>query len=554
MRPHDIKKIVNTIKYLRSRQILYQLYYRYLKRFRIVKFNSNLALRPWSQKWNAPVLSTPTISSTGEIDFLGELAPIDCSIIWNDTNRSKLWLYNLHYFDYFNSYGADSHTLLLNSLLDKWIDENLPGEGTGWEPYPLSLRIVNLIKWFSKQPDRIKPDWLVSLADQAEALLQQIEYHILANHLFVNAKALVFAGIFFQGSRADVFLKKGLNILDREINEQFLEDGGHFELSPMYHASLLWDLCDLVNLAERTGLPELQCRQSAWRQLIVKSMNWLNLMVHPDGDISFFNDAAFNIAPTFDKLADYTQQLKMDIQKKHKNPEGISLHCLKESGYCVVQIDHSSKAILDVAKIGPDYQPGHAHADILSFELSLFGQRFLVNSGTSTYAMGKQRQYERSTKAHNTVNIDGENSSEIWGGFRVARRAYPEDFIVSQSTERVSVGCSHNGYLRLAGRNIHRREWIFSRQAMIINDNVRGKYNQAESRLFFHPEINVAIVELGLIQCHLPDGQSVLIKITGSEQILLEPSTWHPCFGSSRDNICLIVKFEGSGIMMRMEW
>ena len=42
---------------------------------------------------------------------------------------------------------------------------------------------------------------------------------------------------------------------------------------------------------------------------------------------------------------------------------------------------------MDVALIGPNYQPGHAHADVLSFELSLFGQRLLVNIGTSEYRL-----------------------------------------------------------------------------------------------------------------------------------------------------------------------
>ncbi|MEY6432337.1 heparinase II/III-family protein [Thioalkalicoccus limnaeus] len=65
------------------------------------------------------------------------------------------------------------------------------------------------------------------------------------------------------------------------------------------------------------------------------------------------------------------------------------------------------------------------HADTLSFELSLFGQRTIVNGGTSRYGSGPERLAERSTAAHSTVQIDGADSSEVWGGFRVARRARP---------------------------------------------------------------------------------------------------------------------------------
>ena len=88
--------------------------------------------------------------------------------------------------------------------------------------------------------------------------------------------------------------------------------------------------------------------------------------------------------------------------------------------------------LIDVAKIGPDYLPGHAHADTLSFELSLYGKRLLVNSGISRYGTSLIRQFERSTEAHNTVAIDNKNSSEVWSGFRVARRAYPLDLKIEE--------------------------------------------------------------------------------------------------------------------------
>ena len=63
------------------------------------------------------------------------------------------------------------------------------------------------------------------------------------------------------------------------------------------------------------------------------------------------------------------------------------------------------------------------HADNLSFEWSLGEQRVLVNSGTSLYGVSSERHRQRKTKSHNTVEIDGFDSSEIWSGFRVARRA-----------------------------------------------------------------------------------------------------------------------------------
>src|SRR6185436_7069489 len=93
---------------------------------------------------------------------------------------------------------------------------------------------------------------------------------------------------------------------------------------------------------------------------------------------------------------------------------------LEPSGYVRIQRD-PVLVIFDAAPVGPDYLPGHAHADTLSFELSWGDRRVITNSGTSTYSVGPRRAWERSTAAHNTVEIDDENSSEVWGGFRVAR-------------------------------------------------------------------------------------------------------------------------------------
>ena len=97
---------------------------------------------------------------------------------------------------------------------------------------------------------------------------------------------------------------------------------------------------------------------------------------------------------------------------------------LEQTGYVRLAKEHAV-ALIDAAPIGPDYIPGHAHADTLSFELSIRGRRILVNGGTSTYQNNLQRHKERSTQSHNTVEVNGRNSSEVWGAFRVARRAKP---------------------------------------------------------------------------------------------------------------------------------
>ena len=68
-----------------------------------------------------------------------------------------------------------------------------------------------------------------------------------------------------------------------------------------------------------------------------------------------------------------------------------------------------------------------AIADFFSFELSLRGTRVVVDSGVSTYETGPMREYCRSTRAHNTVEIEGQDLVELWGAFRVGRRCRPRE-------------------------------------------------------------------------------------------------------------------------------
>jgi uncharacterized heparinase superfamily protein len=276
------------------------------------------------------------------------------------------------------------------------------------------------------------------------------------------------------------------------------------------------------------------------------------MMSHPDQKISFFNDAAFGIAPEIMDIMHYAKYL--DLSLPETEPSNFSYQWLSSSGYCTVHLDAQCKAIIDMANIGPDYLPGHAHADTLSFELSLYGQRFLVNSGTSQYGVDAQRAYERSTHAHNTVSINGENSSEVWAGFRVARRAYPKNRMVKGDEKTIVVAAEHDGYKRLRGSNIHYREWRFKPRQLLLTDRIKGAYECATARLYFHPAVQVKIINLDTVQCRLGNGQQIGLKFHGNSIITLENTFWYPQFGVKKENCCLLLQFKGNEMITEITW
>lgn len=231
----------------------------------------------WQACARAPSLVGPEV-----FRFLSAERRVAVAADWNRADWPKLWLYNAHYFDDLVADGAEARTDWHRALIARWIAENPPGQGNGWEPYPTSLRIVNWLKWLLAGHAPV-PGMLDSLAVQVRWLRRRLEHHLLGNHLWANAKALVFAGACFTGDEAQAWQCTGLQLLERELREQVLADGGHCERSPMYHAILTEDMLDLLQLAQQTQ--RFPARQvESWRQAAQRMLAWAAAMAHPDGE------------------------------------------------------------------------------------------------------------------------------------------------------------------------------------------------------------------------------------------------------------------------------
>lgn len=503
------------------------------------------AVRARLGPWLPPAVRAPSMFGQDQVRFLNEPGVVGTPGAWNDPGRPLLWLYNLHYFDDLAATGAAQRADWHRRLIGRWIDENPPGDGVGWEPYPTSLRIVNWIKAAAGGLD-LAPAAVANLAVQTRWLAGRLETHLLGNHLLANAKALVFAGLFFEGAEAERWRATGLGIYADQLPEQVLADGGHFERSPMYHALILEDLLDLVNLAAAyadadtvfRGLPATVAVMGAW----------LTAMSHPDGRISFFNDAAFGIAPEPADLEAYAQRLGLPAFAA----PGDGLTRLAASGYVRLQAG-PAVALFDAAPVGPDYLPGHAHADTLSIELSVGGTRAIVNGGTSVYGVGPQRHAERSTAAHSTVEIDGENSSEVWSGFRVGRRARVLDATVHHRAGVLVAQAAHDGYRWRPGRPAHRRTVAMTADGLTVTDTIEGRFEQAVARFHLAPEVIATLDPDGHAgTLRLPDGRSVAWRAGAAAR--LEASEWRPEFGRRIATHQLVVPLAGPALETVFTW
>jgi uncharacterized heparinase superfamily protein len=433
-------------------------------------------------------------------------------IDWNRRYESHLWNYQLHYFNYavpaaraFAERSDESAWRACRKSIVSWIEGARIGESDGWDPYPVSLRAVNWIYAYSlvarRHDDRpFLEIWRTSIYRQLDFLRSHLEYQHLANHLLKNVKALLVGGLFFDNTE---WLSKGESLLWREFEEQVLEDGGHYERSPMYHAQVLIDFLECYALLRACDrVPKNGAIESRLRAM----SRFLDAMSYPDGTLALFNDSA----NTEECRPKPILETSARIAGIHENSHVFSF---SKTGYYVWgSCDEREKIIVDAGPPSAGYNSAHAHCDLLSYELWFESKPFIVDSGVHGYGEDRFREYSRSTRAHNTVIFDGREQSEVWGTFRMARRAQVVSVEVEGDEQSWRFRAKYRPYYD--SRVIHERHiereasgrWYFTDRL------AGGDAERATSFIHLHPDVQV----------EPRDGLSVTCK-SGRTQVLIEP-------------------------------
>ncbi len=535
--------LFNTLRYLKWQQIYFRLVRKLIKPRVTENFQGQYP--KISKTWEHLPLYDNKINRKFEASFLNFTKQLNLPSDWNKESPNKLWVYNLHYFEDLLSNCAKEKRDMHLQMLNRWIDENPVGYGNGWEPYPTSLRIVNILKaWLGGL--QLDKRMFRSVFEQASFLSNDLENHLLGNHYFVNLKALLFAGVIFEHEHWLQIAEKGLNA---EIEEQILEDGANFELSPMYHSLMLVDMLDMYNLSRAYPTKLSNQLVAKLEKYIPKMLSFMESMGHPDGGLSFFNDSVDGIAPKKAIIESYAEKLEFVISTLDASESQIIDNT--HSGY-ICATCFGNKLIFDASSVGPDYIPGHAHADTLSFELSIETQRVFVNSGISEYSLSQNRFNQRKTFSHNTIEVDGKDSSQVWSSFRVAKRAKILDRYSSMENEsRLLLQASHNGFKSKSTGCIHKRCLTFEPRKLIINDVLDGSFRLAKSFFHFHPDLRVTMKNRKL---RVEGKDFLLYSNLSSLNPRISETFWHPEFGISIPNKKLEITFNSREIEVIFDW
>ena len=453
-------------------------------------------------------------------EFLNKALSFKDKIIWNSADYSRLWQFHLHYFDYFYDellevyeYSLDSSEFInkANSIINDWIDNNAFYSFDGWHPYTTSLRLVNWVYSFIALPTLASQKAQDSLWKQLVYLSKNKETFAGGNHLLENLRALIIAGLYFDNDDSQKIVKDALKHLEKELKIQVLDDGGHYEYSSSYHLLMTKLLTEIIISLKSTNWQVPEILLTKLDKMLEYSQN-IRLL---DGSYPLWNDASFDSAPSLDTVLWFGSSLlgkplKTNIKPqnnpilnkllKSANSPAISLKeeakpkltKLESSGYYFLK-SADIELSFDAAPPCPKELPGHAHADCLGFNIYKNGQPLIIETGPSQYGSGPIRSYERSTAAHNTVVFDNQNQSEVWGGFRVGRKAQPK-FVDSGQTDDIAwLSASHNGYDLVKA---HHYRWIGQTdKAIIVLDQLSAENSsQFCSHLHLAPNLEPSFI------------------------------------------------------------
>jgi hypothetical protein len=427
--------------------------------------------------------------------------------------------------------GGDSYRDAAVGILTEWERENPLAYSVNWHPMEASMRgicIVLMIGMLRSTGEMDLPllNLLARMASaHGEFLARTIEYSdVRGNHYMANVVAMLVLGLALGHvySPARRWMRFGIREFPRECGLQFLADGVNFEGSVAYHR-FVTELALLGAIAmEHSGFGIPQ----GTKLRLHLACRYIAACRRPDGLMPNVGDNDSAIVLPWDPGSPRDPAAVLSLGAIVFNdpilrgvgdanpPSAVAwitghagsnkweqLEARRDRPFCKyypdggVVIARSARDYLwvDVGEVGFAGRGGHGHNDLGSFELALNGYPLVVDSGSPVYSADpEQRNAFRSTGAHNTVKVDGQEIARLGGLWEIADEARPVGVRYEAAADHVTVSVEHHGFRRLPDPVVVRRTLSFSPYERILQctDLVMARGLHLVER-FLHLGVNV---------------------------------------------------------------
>jgi uncharacterized heparinase superfamily protein len=441
----------------------------------------------------------------------------DCKFVWEPNRHHQLVVLGRAY----RATGEERYARALVDQLESWLKACPFGRGMNWRStLELGIRLINwvwaldLIRETGLPGEPLRRRVLESVHQQLWEIARRYSTGSSANnHLIGEAAGAFVATAYFRGLDPDGLLhRESREILVREILRQSHEDGGTREQAVGYQMFVLQFHLVVDAVARATGDP----MPASFGDRLERMLEFVRTLAQGGGSLPAFGDADdgyvldlggrdhdwrswLGIGAVRFGRPDFAAEAGGQAEAARwllgrEAPEGLRALAaraeapalrslaLPESGYYLLQTGRAAEdgvsVVFDCGELGFSSLAAHGHADALSFTLRAFGQDFLIDPGTYDYfTYPVWRRYFRSTRAHNTVTIDGRDQSTMEGPFLWGQRAHSRCVAWEPAADGGRVSGEHDGYERLPDPVRHRRilELGGSPPILTITDEIVAK-------------------------------------------------------------------------------
>jgi uncharacterized heparinase superfamily protein len=460
--------------------------------------------------WPGDATRGDTIVS-GDFEFAGN-AIRDAEAPWLAHGVSADWLALISTFDWLrdlHAVGGETARLRGQALILRWIDSHGEWNHTAWLPGVLGARIANWIghcEFLTGESDMsFRQAFFRNMSRQIRHLRRVAPYAAPGSARILALKGLIFASVAFENGK---LLERSLSELNEEIERQILGDGGTVMRNPSCQFDYLRHMIDI-----RSALRNSQQEVPHWVQTTIDRMApMLRFFRHGDGGLALFNDSREE------------QGWLIDVVLTRSEARGKPLESAPHSGFERLTADRTS-IIMDVGAPPPKGYDSMAHAEALSFEMSVGKERLVVNCGAHHGDSSAWITPQRTTAAHSTVTVEDVNSAEILedGGFN--HRPVKLSVDRKEADGDTWIEATHEGYQRAFGLVHSRRLYLGANGGDIRGeDNLTGKGNHKfVVRFHLHPDVRASWVQEGnAVLLRVPSGLGWRFRASGGVMALQE--------------------------------
>ena len=436
------------------------------------------------------------LSYAPSIDYRNAHEAGDCKLVWEHNRHQHLVVLARAY----QVTGNKKYAEEIVSQIASWLEANPYGYGMNWRsPMEQGIRLINWV-WAL---DYIAESKLMSSVVHAD-ILHSIYLHCwdtrrkysqgssANNHLIGEAAGVFVATAYFSNMpNGEQWCREAREILEREIYAQTYDSGCSKEhtFGYPYFVIQFFLICGLVGRWSGNDFSD-----AYWSRL-EKMIEFMGRLVQGGEHVPMIGDADDGYVLDLDdgrrdyryilavgavlfERSDFKAWAGGDFSEsaywllgrdsrfsfdrvKVEDDSQLTSIAFRDAGYYLLQSGTQGQGIsvlMDCAELGYGPIAAHGHADALSIVVRAYGKDFLVDPGTYDYYTYPQwRDYFRSTFAHNTVTVDGEDQSEMQGRFLWGKRANSRLVSWHTSDIETSIVAEHDGYQRLVDGVIHRR-------------------------------------------------------------------------------------------------